>query len=799
MQTSVLVVFLFTLLTGVRASCPQLCSGHGLCNQFSQCECYEGYIGGDCSLKQCPKSAAWSDQAYAVDRAHAPAECSNRGICNRDTGECGCMSGFVGAACERLDCNLNCNDHGKCYTMRNFAKETRNINSQQFLYDTEFGSYGVWDANKIQGCTCDPGYTGYDCSQYTCVRGDDPQTKGQVNEVQLVKCIATQGAFTLWYNGNPSGAIPFDATVATVKAALLRIKALTDVKVEFSIPTLKACQINTNIIKITFTEQFGPQVPLVALMDPTMLAVGKITIVANGLSGLLDFNGVQSDSVKGNKENEICAGRGRCAVADGLCTCFDSNGDTYGSSDGNGKAGTRGDCGFVVSGVVSTCPGQIQCSGHGLCNTANYRCSCLDGWEGGDCSERTCPRGLSWFEYPSADNRAHFKYSTCSDMGTCDTSVGMCTCRENFYGQACDMMGCGGGLSTPCNAHGRCMSMKELATWKLDNGEETPYTYGMDPNQARTWDADRIHGCLCDPGYTGYDCSEKTCPTGDDPFTYNDHVEVQLLTCTATAGTFKLTFREKTTRPIRFDATANDIRNALMELPTFSPGGVIWQKSTKNSALFPLKVENGAQTIEPAHFPVRVYFKLDTDMPNGVLTEVKPSKQEPVGDPVSREWPHRRPATTYESGKIVLPARNVTSKFCTKSGNQVAVISFDGIHGDVPGLVPDVSSLGNLVGIVLQPGSVSVYEDGASVYGLTSIRGTTEDIECNGRGICDREVGLCNCFSDWGSSDGMGHGGYVGDCGFQSTLRYPGASANSWAEGVNPGRMNPDQNFEISN
>ena len=36
--------------------------------------------------KICPFGAAWSDQATATDTAHNSAECSNRGICDRSTG-----------------------------------------------------------------------------------------------------------------------------------------------------------------------------------------------------------------------------------------------------------------------------------------------------------------------------------------------------------------------------------------------------------------------------------------------------------------------------------------------------------------------------------------------------------------------------------------------------------------------------------------------------------------------------------------------------------------------------------------
>lgn len=33
------------------------------------------------------------------------------------------------------------------------------------------------------------------------------------------------------------------------------------------------------------------------------------------------------------------------------------------------------------------------------------------------------------------------------------------------------------------------------------------------------WDAHILHGCVCDPGWMGHDCSQMECPRGDDPLT----------------------------------------------------------------------------------------------------------------------------------------------------------------------------------------------------------------------------------------------------------------------------------------
>ena len=52
-------------------------------------------------------------------------------------------------------------------------------------------------------------------------------------------------------------------------------------------------------------------------------------------------------SIKGTTESNECSDRGICERETGLCHCFHG----FGSSNGNGmrsKAGTRGDCGYVL-------------------------------------------------------------------------------------------------------------------------------------------------------------------------------------------------------------------------------------------------------------------------------------------------------------------------------------------------------------------------------------------------------------------------------------------------------------------
>ena len=49
----------------------------------------------------CPAGKAFADIPSGPNKAHAVAECSNRGQCDRGTGQCKCFPPFTGSACEK--------------------------------------------------------------------------------------------------------------------------------------------------------------------------------------------------------------------------------------------------------------------------------------------------------------------------------------------------------------------------------------------------------------------------------------------------------------------------------------------------------------------------------------------------------------------------------------------------------------------------------------------------------------------------------------------------------------------------
>ncbi|KAI1893645.1 hypothetical protein AGOR_G00125840 [Albula goreensis] len=136
-----------------RASCPVLCSGNG---QYlkGRCMCYSGWKGPECDVPtsqciditcsshgSCIVGTCICNPGYKGENCEEvdclDPTCSGRGVCVQ--GECHCLAGWGGPACEspRPSCMDQCSGHG--------------------AYLPESGT-----------CSCDPNWTGHDCSTEIC-------------------------------------------------------------------------------------------------------------------------------------------------------------------------------------------------------------------------------------------------------------------------------------------------------------------------------------------------------------------------------------------------------------------------------------------------------------------------------------------------------------------------------------------------------------------------------------------------------------------------------------------------------
>ena len=612
----------------------------------------------------------------------------------------------------------------------------------------------AWDYDMMHGCICDKGYHGYDCMLRECPKGDDPETTGQADEVQLLQCFPLDdgsrldGTMTLNFKHETTIPIGVNATGNDVKAALEALSVIRQVTVEvktgdntFDSATEPICSADkTRAVKITFTHDPGPQ-PRIKINKAKL--VGQVQVAIETASGAIGvFEGVTGlQARRGTKEYIACMGRGLCDDTTGTCACYKNYG-----VDVNGGCAT-------ITGVSNTCPGELPCMGHGVCQSKT--CLCSDGWTTGDCSLRTCPMGPAWFDYPNEQQSAH-DYAhpvECSNQGMCDRTTGECQCNLGWFGGACERMNCPG--DPPCFGHGQCLSMMQLAEVATLNGDATDYTYGTNPHNPKTWDYEMIKGCRCDEGFEGYDCSLRSCPRGDDPETYGQLNEVQMISCVATGGTFRLGFRQEMTSEIRWNATAPEVEAAIEAMTT---AGDVRVNFTNHTLFY-----NGTE---------------DNQAENWYLQGINNGTYGPAG--------------TYNGTYIA----------CNPEGSNIITVEFIDALADLPAMKVDSSKLENFnhASFITQPagtGRLYIATDGQNfydedsvpivaehkevdpnnqavtytlktfLYNYTGLRGTRENKICSGRGTCDYTTGICTCLPGYAQSNGKGGRGRIGDCGYR--------------------------------
>ena len=230
------------------------------------------------------------------------------------------------------------------------------------------------------------------------------------------------------------------------------------------------------------------------------------------------------------------------------------------------------------------------CNNRGVYDSQNRRCNCIPNWTGKKCDKKECPRGYDWFAPPHEAHEAHKGNVQCSGAGDCDEVTGVCSCKTGYIGSACEIMDCPFGFinsttiteTARCGGHGRCMSIFEASMeW---NGIDEKMGWGglvsdanvfdnvVKQHRYQKWDGNQIHGCVCDPPYTGFNCTEVQCPYGLDLSVVNDefdlpvHNEVMRFECSATGGSFRFTFRGHTSRDIMFDAPYARVKRIIGEM-----------------------------------------------------------------------------------------------------------------------------------------------------------------------------------------------------------------------------------------
>ncbi|CAM9471330.1 unnamed protein product, partial [Hapterophycus canaliculatus] len=399
------------------------CNGRGMINSNLTCSCFSGFRGPDCSLKNCPVGRAWADFPSAENIAHADGvECSNMGDCNRVTGLCECRTGFAGQACDRLECSSACSGHGKCLSMAEAASEWdgRALVRPNVVYNS------VWDADILHGCVCDPGWTGHDCSQLECPRGDDPLTAGQRNEVMRIVCEADSGSFVFSFRGVASADIPFNASYGYVEALLEEMDTVADVRVSMLDSAAAVCgQVEEVVTDVEFLQDFGSL---------------PAALVSSSNTNNLQLGGSNASLSLGTVSEVTCPACPSCTG--GIYLIYDDETTSLIPTDANASDVRQALLGLDTLGAASVYGDILSLNvtmdgGLSLCTSEEAVTTSIEV----RCAYGNLPsfafigsvRDVGGVSVPVtfADRKGDKENEFCSNHGVCDFATGTCLCDRN--------------------------------------------------------------------------------------------------------------------------------------------------------------------------------------------------------------------------------------------------------------------------------------------------------------------------------------------------------------------------------
>lgn len=392
---------------------------------------------------------------------------------------------------------------------------------------------------------------------------------------------------------------------------------------------------------------------------------------------------------------------------------------------------------LLAFGLIATasamCPNS--CSGRGSCGAFD-KCTCHQNWEGPDCSKRTCPYELAWVDVGTDTDDAHY-YAECANKGTCDRKTGTCKCFDGYEGKGCRRSAC----PNECSGHGTCQFIDEMAAnvehkrtknynkggrIQSDYRVNNPLGFGsVTGNTYELWDAQKIQGCVCDANYQGADCSERTCPRGDDPLTtqinsnyYSTNVMRQVLQLGSDANPF---------------VAADEFVLTFYDLY-----GGKWR--TQEIAI----VATIADTVKNVQKALR-------DLPNDVMAGVQVYAAAEAATQFGKAIAYTTKDRVSFAGYTlcdVLKCQELVIEFADQPGTtglqyllECDALELDGNQGYQP----------KSAGFTTQTGAVCTItewadknDDGAYQAGMTQ-----ENAICSNRGMCDTKTGDCDCFSGY--------------------------------------------------
>ena len=340
---------------------------------------------------------------------------------------------------------------------------------------------------------------------------------------------------------------------------------------------------------------------------------------------------------------------------------------------------------------------------------------------------------------PAAQAQEGHFYSECSNKGLCDRSSGLCVCFDGYTGSSCQRTTC----PNDCSGNGVCRTVEEIAAGNLPNSVAAGaasfgvISSGLNKRQVdnvagkvtydgietatkyRLWDADMAQACVCDPGFSGPDCSRRECPRGDDPLThrYGECPDNSDSTYTLKA-------------PCRNEVQSFDITISAGKADWFHILFTDWTGKIWKTDDFLLGDNGIAACTADATLPLAASATTVRDAVKNALENI------PNG---------------------IIPSVTVTATYSVTKF--IVQVEFDSNPGNLP-MLEFVNSLDMQVNLPVCITSDRDVDGTVAVTSLFPYNGNKELSTCSNRGVCDYTSGLCKCFKGY----------YGGDCSMQNAL-----------------------------
>lgn len=294
--------------------------------------------------------------------------------------------------------------------------------------------------------------------------------------------------------------------------------------------------------------------------------------------------------------------------------------------------------------------------------------------------------------------------NSCSNHGSCGEHD-KCTCDPNWSGGDCSLAKCphgaswskstDGGEYSECSSRGSCdrktgacQCLAGFSGTSCQRKECPESCSGHGVCEAPSTKGSRTaltveQSCKCDPGWTGVSCAERFCPYGDDPLTKSDY-----------DGSLNAAIAQEDEIQ-KVVVTSANIQAFTIDTFTMTYKTVHGHEYT-TYPLYQLGLTEGKIERALEHLPDGVLQNVTVS-----LTQTKSSFENDFSITFNSNPGDQHPVVVNTDG-------------CKIAGCMPLYFGFSGSH--------------------------------TVVYTETR-KGTKENIECAGRGICDREKGECSCFN----------------------------------------------------